>query len=412
MVLLPALAAIVLFWAYRKKKIRRALFLVLLLAAIAGAFAIVAEELGGTREEVREIERTGGEVFLEVETGDGEVHEIALRIPEEAEEQAAPVGEELEAAAEDLPKKILGRNMDADHIFWNLTLPDRIEGTEIEAYWTTDRPEILGWDGRIGADVPEEGAEVTLRGTLYSGEEELAVRQTLVVYPSKEAGALQERLQAAGDARNVMAGGNYVLPDSLDGKPVTWFREKERTGAALSALVLIVAVLLVLSAQEKTKKAETERQKELVRAYPALVGRIHLLYEAGLSTRRVFERLAKEHRRTEREGGRSNPAYEEIAKLWNEIENGVDVGTALDNFGRRCRAAPYRSLSLLLSRTQKRGAALLLPLLEKEVQEAGEARRRRARAEGEKTTTRLLLPMVLMLLVVLVVLLVPAAMSF
>ena len=411
MILLPVLAVAVLVWAYRKQKIRRLLFLTLVAAAVFGALAIAAEELGGTREEVQAIERSEKEALLEVRTEDGELHEVTIRVPEE-EKSGEEIRQALLAAAEELPQKILGKNASADHVEWDLLLPTAIEGTGAEVFWTTDRPEILGWDGRIGADVPAAGAEVLLLATLTWGEEEVTARQKLTVFPSRETHALQARLQAEGDAQNGEEGETYALPSSLAGQKITWFREKERTGVVFSALVLMVAVLLILSSREKTKKAEAERRRELVRAYPALVGRIQLLYEAGLSTRRVFERLAKDHRRAVRETGKSSPAYEEIARTWHDLENGVDMETALTNFGRRCSAAPYRTLSLLLSRTQKKGGALLLPLLEREVQEAGEARRRRARAEGEKTTTRLLLPMVLMLIVVLVVLLVPAVLSF
>ena len=411
MILLPLAAAAVLVWAWRKKKISRLLFPALMAASAIGALVILSEELGGLKEEVREIGRAEREAVLEVETPDGESHEVTIRIPEETE-SAVATRAKLAEAAKGLPESVLGKNQSAEHVEWDLELPSVIPGTAIEVFWSTDRPDILGWDGKIGEEVPVQGAEVALLATLVLGEEEETARCALRVFPSREEGALQERLQAAGDAQNSGGTETYTLPSSLDGGKLSWYRQKERTGAAFSALILAVAVLLVLSAGEKTKKAEVARSAELIREYPALVARIHLLYEAGLSTRRVFERLAKDHRRVLREGGNSNAAYEEVERTWHEMENGVDMETAIGNFGNRAGAAPYRSLSLLLSRSQKRGGALLLPLLEKEVQEAGEARRRRARAEGEKATTRLLLPMILMLVVVLVVLIVPAALSF
>ena len=276
-----------------------------------------------------------------------------------------------------------------------------------------------------------------LTAILYMEEESREVSIPLRVFPSKEEDLLLARLQSEADALNAKSAegaesspgtesapetestpgtenvpgtenatepGGYVLPTELDGQRLAWFRPAERRAGPICALALLITLLLVLSEKEKEKKKKEERGEILEREYPAFVERVYLLCEAGLPVRRVVERLAGDHRRALREQKKSSPAYEETARLWYELCNGVEMNAALTSFGQRCGTPAYRGLALLIARAQKRGNALLLALLEKEVRESTEDRRRRAKAKGEKATVRLLLPMALMLGIVLVIL--------
>ena len=133
---------------------------------------------------------------------------------------------------------------------------------------------------------------------------------------------------------------------------------------------------------------------------------------AGLSVRNVFRRLTEDCRREQAGGKKGNPALEEAARTWQEMENGVLERDAYEHLGERCGLAVYRELALLLEQNRKRGNAKMNELLEQEAQRAFETRKRTARAEGEKVSVRLLLPMGMMLVIVMALILVPAFLSF
>ena len=410
MLILPVLTIVLIIFLWKKKRLKKTAAILLLILCAAGGAGLVLESVGGAGEAVSQLAAGEKESALEVETADGKTHAVTIRVPEPTltprEQQLA-----LERAAEALPRRVLGKNESAERIEWNLELPAAPE-PDITAFWSTDRPEILSWDGRIGEEVPPEGEAVYLTAILYMEEESREVSIPLRVFPSKEEDLLLARLQSEADALNATEPGGYVLPTELDGQRLAWFRPAERRAGPICALALLITLLLVLSEKEKEKKKKEERGEILEREYPAFVERVYLLCEAGLPVRRVVERLAGDHRRALREQKKSSPVYEETARLWYELCNGVEMNAALTSFGQRCGTPAYRGLALLIARAQKRGNALLLALLEKEVRESTEDRRRRAKAKGEKATVRLLLPMALMLGIVLVILVVPAMLSF
>ena len=139
-----------------------------------------------------------------------------------------------------------------------------------------------------------------------------------------------------------------------------------------------------------------------------------MLLAAGLSMRKVFERITRDYRKEQEQQGRGKKryAYEEIARTYYEMESGVIELEAYERMGMRCEVPAYRRLSLLLAQNLKKGSQGLIPLLEQEARDAFEQRKRFARTEGEKAAVRLLLPMGMMLLVVFVLMMFPAFLSF
>ena len=414
---LPAMTAGVIVYLYRTKRLSRILFFCLLIGVLAAAVSLFSEWAEGTRQEVTELPKTGGllegTVPLTVVTDDGESEKVEIRIPEE-KRPPEEIRDILEQTEEELDNRILGRNTSLQEVEWNLELPESSEKyPALSIVWSSDRPEILSWDGKIGTAAESDGSEVTLRATLSLEEETLETSRTVTVYPSKEPAAVEQRLQEKGNVLNEeQPGENYRLPDELDGKELTWYREKEGTGQKLCLLLLAAAGLAAVSTGQKKEEERKNRQKELLRRYPELLSKTHLLLAAGLSLRKVFERLASDYSREKKRTGKQQAAGEEILRTWYEMENGVLEQDAFAHMGERCGIPEYKSFALLLAQNQKKGGHLLPQLLEKEVQEAFEARKRQARIGGEKAAVRLALPMGMMLIVVLVIIMVPALLSF
>ena len=414
---LPAMTAGVIVYLYRTKRLSRILFFCLLAGVLAASVSLLSEWADGTRQAVTELPKNSGllegTVPLTVVTDDGETERVEIRIPEE-KPSPEEIRDILEQTEEELDDRILGRNTSLQEVEWNLELPESSEEyPALSIVWSSDRPEILSWEGKIGTAAESGGSEVTLRATLSLEEETLETSRTVTVYPSKETMAIEQRLQEKGNALNEeQPGENYRLPDELDGKELTWYRENEGTGKKLCLLLLAAAGLAAVSAGQKKEEDRKKRQKELLSRYPELLSKTHLLLAAGLSLRKVFERLASDYRREKKRTGKQQASGEEILRTWYEMENGVLEQDAFAHLGERCGIPEYKSFALLLAQNQKKGGHLLPQLLEKEVQDAFEARKRQARIGGEKAAIRLALPMGMMLIVVLVIIMVPALLSF
>lgn len=414
---LPVLVFVLLIGLYRRKKLKKKLF-ILFLFALAGVSAVLAAEMyeGETRE-VTSLEKNSRDngleaIPLQVETEDGAREEVTITIPEfrYSEKEAQRL---LEKKAKELDGKILGENRTLTHIDHNLDLPASFSDSDITIQWSSTKPEYLRWDGTLLSGIPEEGCPALLLATLYLQDQMLDYRRDIVLFPSEEKGAFAGELQEETEKLNQPSSGNrFLLPGEWKGKKLKWFQKNEQAGSGLCLLLLAGIFYCAASDRNRREHAEKKRKEQLELAYPELVSKIQLMTGAGLSVRNVFRRLTEDCRREQAGGKKGNPALEEAARTWQEMENGVLERDAYEHLGERCGLAVYRELALLLEQNRKRGNAKMNELLEQEAQRAFETRKRTARAEGEKVSVRLLLPMGMMLVIVMALILVPAFLSF
>ena len=68
----------------------------------------------------------------------------------------------------------------------DLYLPADFGDSPVTVRWTSGDPGLLDSGGRLGEEIPEEGAEVELEGRLSLQKEELLYIRTLRVYPPEE----------------------------------------------------------------------------------------------------------------------------------------------------------------------------------------------------------------------------------
>ena len=414
---LPVLLLVLLIVLYRRKKLKKKFF-ILFLSALAGVSAVLAAEMyeGETRE-VTSLEKNSRDngleaIPLQVETEDGAREEVTITIPEfrYSEKEAQRL---LENKAEELDGKILGENRTLTHIDHNLDLPASFSDSDITIQWSSTKPEYLRWDGTLLSGIPEEGCPAVLLATLYLQDQMLDYRRDIVLFPSEEKGAFAGELQEEAEKLNQSSSGNrFLLPGEWKGRKLQWFQKNEQAGSGLCLLLLAGIFYCAASDRNRREHAEKKRKEQLELAYPELVSKIQLMTGAGLSVRNVFRRLTEDCRREQAGGKKGNPALEEAARTWQEMENGVLERDAYEHLGERCGLAVYRELALLLEQNRKRGNAKMNELLEQEAQRAFETRKRTARAEGEKVSVRLLLPMGMMLVIVMALILVPAFLSF
>lgn len=414
---LPFLVLSVLVVLYRRRRLSKKQLLVFLICLAGASAVLVSDLLAGERSPVTSLNKNSREngleeVPLEVETQSGTREEVTITIPAfhypEKEVQAL-----LAKKAEQLDQEILGENRSLSHVDHNLKLPASFSDSPITVQWSSTEPEFLRWDGELLPGIPAEGCSATLLATLYLQDDSLDYRRNIVLYPSQEkdafAGELQEEAQKLNEDS---AADTFLLPETWNGEKLTWYQKNIRAGSGLCVLLLAGILFTVSEEKNRRDKKEKKRKEQLELAYPGLVSKIQLMTGAGLSIRNVFRRLTEICRREKREGRPVNPAMEEIARTWQEMENGVLEQDAYEHLGERCNLPVYRELALLLEQNRKRGGAKLNEILEQEARSAFETRKRTARAEGEKASIRLLLPMGIMLVIVMALILVPAFLSF
>lgn len=202
----------------------------------------------------------------------------------------------------------------------------------------------------------------------------------------------------------------YYLPETLDGKKLKWETPEDTSGALLSCLFFITALILLVFKGREEQAALQKRYEELLMDYPGLILKFTLLVQAGMTARKAFQKIAADYRRKRTRKQRF--AYEQILAVCYEMDSGVSEAEAYRRFGERCGQVKYKTLATLLIQNLQKGSKHLSDMLERESVEAWEERKRKARVLGEAATTKLLVPMVLMLLVVMAIIMIPAFLTF
>ena len=198
----------------------------------------------------------------------------------------------------------------------------------------------------------------------------------------------------------------------MDGRTISYRREKKENYFALPFLGIFLAFLLVIREREAEKVREKRREKELLLDYAELVSKLMILVGAGMTIRSAWERMVKDYEHAREMGKQKQQAAgEEMCRTYYQLVNGMPEGTAYREFGRRCKLQPYLKLSSVLEQNRKAGTKNLRAILRTEMEDAFEMRKNLARRMGEEAGTKLLAPLFLMLGIVMVMIMAPAMMT-
>ena len=323
------------------------------------------------------------------------------------------IGAALQEAAGALPELIFGET-DPSHTDTDISLPEKIAGSPVIISWMTDRPDIIGIDGELSDSVPEEGEEVTLFAEISCGEEVLESEYELRAFPRAEGDEARrsKAVMRAVEDRNDASDEKLILPDTLDGRSVSWSKRRGNSGAALLLMGLMTAAVFVYRGVRLKEIEEEKRVSSMKNDYPGIVSKLLLLISAGMSIRSALDRIRSDYARSLKGGGRIRAGYEEIARTALDMRNGSSEIEAYENLGKRCGSREYRTFASMLAAGTVRGGSELSAMLKNEARAAYEERKKRARVLGEEAGTKLLLPMMLMLSVVMAILMVPAFITF
>ncbi len=397
--------------AFRRREARRlVLAWVLVLAFVAAACAAAGAEQRTEagrylRPSVQEGERTQplryvlskGETRIEVR------QDLALYPRDYSEEEA---GHFLDLAEAWLDEVVPGENPSLAEVSEDLYLPEAAEGLPVTIRWKTDR-NWFRYDGELRDDIRvTEEAHCLLQAELTCSGQTRILQIPLTLVPRERSEQELAAEEAAGKVQEEEAAQRqsdyYELPERLDG----WAVETKESPSPLRYLYLMIpaAAILLLWGKARLSQECRRRREVLAEEYPVFVDQLLLYVRAGLSIYSAWEKV--------RSGFESRGRYPyltaEMQAAEHEMNNGVPVADALENFGRRTGVLPYRRFAFLAGQNLMRGTRNLPGLLEYEAREAMEKKKNELQRKGEEAGTKLLFPMMLLLLIVLVLVLVPA----
>lgn len=438
--------------------------IVMLLIFLGTCIGILAECVsygGGSLSKEGELSRNaygGGKKVVQLEAkaeqGEKEYLEVELWEKQFTDKELDSMWQPF---IEILKQTVKGENLDLTHIDKKLNLCSSVEGFPFQIEWDTRSTDLLHMDGtlnldqivneqtegdkkeidlhkndQIGNNLVESGssgikpmkmepiessvykctitATVTYMdwtkrcdislGILSNFEEEKQLSQKLAeeIKREEEKSRKQEKI---------------VLPEIIEGKPIQWKEIKNGNGLGILILVAAAAVAVYKGKDIDLQKKAEERKKQMLSDYPEIISKLSLLVSTGMTIPMAWRQIAMDYGlKKDKMKKVHNYAYEEMLLTCYEIESGIPLIKALENFGRRCKVQKYKRLSSLLIQNMKKGSAGLIAVLKEEVKVSFEERKNIARRLGEEASTKLLLPMTLMLLVVMMIIMIPAFLSF
>lgn len=311
--------------------------------------------------------------------------------------------------------ELLGENQSLQQVDKPLHLPDSMPSTQMEIHWTVEDT-YLSEDGSLCKEqIPKSGVdtEVTAEASWKNWKKVYSFSIHIAPVKWSEKSLWEKNVeQAVAKQMEEQAEKEVVkLPETIDGKKVRYILKSEEKSYALVYLVLALIICLPVFWRMQQKKEQTLRREQLLLDHPAVVNQFMLLLGAGLSVRKVIERLVSEYEKKCQRGGKKRYVYEELGVAMRQMHDGVSETKAVECFGRRCLLQQYLRFCSLITQNMKKGAEGMLAILETEAMDSLERRKEHALQLGEKAGTRLLFPMMLMLLIVMGIIMVPAFMT-
>ncbi len=398
---------------YSVKKI--ALCMTIFLAACSGGMLLtLAEKTAGNISSIERADYGKGtskyQLDMEAE-GTLETIDIEISQVRYTDEEADKI---LNECFEEIRPIVLGTNERFEEITEPLELISDYDSKwgNVDVSWFIDNLKVINYLGEIVNEPDEGGSEVVnLMATLSIDGRSMsfAMPVAVVARTLTEKERLIRRIMEEIEENNSVYEKEVRLPEDIDGNKVQFKEASEKKGFLLPILGFIAVAVVVIGYDRLLEDKVKKRQEEMMSDFAEIVSKLSLLYEAGLSILKSFEKIVADHEKSNK--GRERFAYMEMKLALEKIKSGVREGEAYAQFGRRCGLHCFRRLGNILEQNLAKGTKGMKQLLDQEVTEAYEERKRLARKKGEEAGTKMLLPMIMMMAVVIVIVAVPALMS-
>lgn len=170
----------------------------------------------------------------------------------------------------------------------------------------------------------------------------------------------------------------------------------EEPVALLIGAVLALACGYYLS--KSVKERSDARAERIERDYPELLSKLALLVNAGLITRKAWEKIAFMGK---------GELYQEMRVSVEEMRNGVSEQEAYLSFARRCNNDNVTRFISTLIQNLNKGDDELAAYLNQYSGEAWNLRKQTALQKGQQASSKLLIPIVLIFLGIMLMIVVP-----
>ena len=337
-------------------------------------------------------------VDLIAKTKDGKKGDISIEI-EEMAYSAEELEEMLWQLQKDMEGVILGENKDFEKIYTNLNLPVYIKNYPFEMSYSFDTFGIFEDDGTYLYKEKEAKKLHLLVKAVYrdfTSEWEIPI----CVYPQTEELSFEEQVHKAVEQALNTGDRQICLPNKVAGESVTWEEKKEKSSLAVLGLSLGGVVLIWIGSKKEEKKKKKEKIYAMEEEYSTIIMKFVMYLSAGQNIKNTWEIIVEKRN--------ANPIYEEMLYAKREMESGVRMEIALENFSSRIVSKRYVRFVTLLLQGQSKGNVMLLSQLREEERICLEEEKAQKKKKGEEANTKLLIPMTLMLVMVMLMIMFPA----
>lgn len=310
---------------------------------------------------------------------------------------------------EELEKVMLGENPSFKEVYYNLNLPEALEGYPFDIVWYSSDYEYMDNQGRIQLDISSK-VELSLTAKVSFREEVFENTFLISLLPehlSEEEKTKKELMASCLQALKDSKSEEWLyLPDTIRGEKIVWGKKKDPLADLLMLLVLAVAIVIYPAMDQDLYKKTREQRMQMLEEYPALIHRFTLLLGAGMSIRAIFYKMAEDY------GNKDAPSHFAISKellyVAQRLRAGQSEMEVYEDFGKRSGLREYARFSTLLVQNLRKGNGALLERLREESRDAMAQQRNLQKKKGEEAETKLLFPMVMMLFVIMVMIMYPA----
>lgn len=163
-------------------------------------------------------------------------------------------------------------------------------------------------------------------------------------------------------------------------------------GAALAAVLPYGVYSGISSAVQKKKDS-------IVSEFPKMVSKLTLLVNAGMLVRRAWDEVANSNF--------EEALYAEMRLTSKDIQEGMSIEAAMENFAARCGLKEIRKFSSIYVQAVNRGASESIGSMKIMADEAWEQKKQISKQKGEIASQKLLIPNMIMFMGIMVVVVVP-----
>ena len=386
--------------------------LCVLLGGILSLFSFISESKDRTRVTTLERPKIGERSReYELEAVYGEiVNDVTVKVNEKdiSFEEAMEI---FEKSYEEIMRLMKEKNGDLNKVSGDLYLPTTVCEGIPKLEWYSDNVEYIEDNGeltqRVYGELPDEGLVVDMEVRL--SVQDYAVWYHIPVYLAEENITKKADMEKLIEDKLLLAEENdkndhIELPSEVNSIQVSYYEKKEKKWWEALFLGVLAAMVTVLLPKYKAEREDKKRKRELELSFSTIITEFTLLVGAGATTRFAWEKIVRDYRSS----GKKKVPYEEMARAYNEMQNGLAEKEAYVQFGKRCGLSPYIRFGNLLEQNLRRGTKGLVEGLEHEVWEAFEERKALIVKLGEEAGTKLLLPMILLLGIVIAISIIPA----